>query len=150
MHNSARPVYTFLDPVARPNQGKSAKVRKQIRSHVTTRQHRAKRHESYRQDAEISTARYQAAIKHNHRLYQEEGEKEAEEEDTINAVLPLVSTSADLFSPLTAAFSNGSSAFQHNILHDPQNTIGKSLTSLGLDAMTVIVREHSSLPPFPL
>lgn len=129
---TAPKVFKFLDPVQVHSQGKSAKVQKQIRSHVTTQQHRSRRYQDH-------------YLKEEKRKASSKPERNQDPEDDVEEVLPIVSPSADLSSPLTAAFSGGSLAFQLYILHDPANNVGKILNDLGLDAMTVVVRLHPSL-----
>lgn len=125
--------FVFLDPVTKP--GRTAKARREVRSHVTAEQHRNRKYQE-RKESEAFRARAQAEYE---RLQREEEEKEKVGEEPFDELLPVVSTSADLSNPLNAAFRGGTLAFQLYILNDPANHVGRILQSLGTDALTVLV-----------
>lgn len=125
-------VFRFLDPTNEPLQGKDAKVRKQIRSHVTAQQHRSRRYQSHQAIEAARAKRREAAS------LKEQGESQGEAEE-VDEVLPVVSSSSDLTHPAIAAFSQGSLAFQLYILNDPENKVGKILNGIGMNALTVLV-----------
>lgn len=139
MPNKAPPVFRFLDPVNQPSASRTAKQRRDVRSHVTAQQHRSRRHKS-RQAIEASRARQKAGSEKSQQENQLKAKQaENQDEEPFDELLPRISHSADLSNPLAAAFRGGSLAFQLYILNDPANNVGRILNFLGTDALSVLV-----------
>lgn len=140
-------ILRFLDPVDNPSAGKTAKVRKEVRSHATTQWHYRKREEEriaweaeYEAQSHLDQSLVPSITKQDEEAELQHFPEEVEQDLPNN--LPehfIKSTSIDLFNPLIAPFRDGSLAFQLFVLNDPSHKVGSICNALGTDAITVLV-----------
>lgn len=173
---TATPMFIFTEPMSRPSARKSAKAKKEVRSHVTTIQHRRRKQQQQQQQKQqerlvVETARQReeeaerslpettselVKRERGKEVYVVVGEGGSEEESppppaspsqsqpvaSANQILtPNISTSADLFNPLTSPFRDGSLALQLFLLDDSSNHVMTTLSDLGTDLPSVMVSE---------
>ncbi|KAK5169925.1 uncharacterized protein LTR77_005903 [Saxophila tyrrhenica] len=135
----------------RPADAKSRGYRKQVRSYITTEQHRRARQDA----ANLSTRSRKFipsagddgrkhAVKKRKQTKRQKTEKPEPQEDQrkpnpINAkALPSFQNAVVPGSPVWKSFSDGTAAFQAFALDDPLNIVGRGLKRLKLDVSSVL------------
>ena len=139
--------------IERPTDAKSRGYRKQVRSHVTSLQHRRAREDA---EAAVETARLlerriidggpvaiPRVLKGKGRKRKRNGRPAVPRSRSAPDLLEATTSgSSDLVlpsSPLAKSFSQGTAAFRTFALHDPMNDVGRNLESLNLNCSSVMV-----------
>lgn len=129
-----------------PSDSKSAKNRRQIRSHVTKTQHRRARekhgNKSFVRAFVGADHDGRNKVKWQHEVTRgnaalEESAVDVEYQDEEAVALPV--------SPLIKSFSRGNMSFRTFALDDPENDIGVALSHLNYDVASILVRSSAIL-----